>query len=63
MSTEDMQTIDRMQRYGGSFAAALAIAARSADSDNLQKIKDTWPGFWLRYGPQGIFAIRENREI
>ncbi len=63
MDAEDIQTIDRMQRHGGKFAASLAIAARVADRNNLQKIKDTWPGFWLRYGSQGIFAQREDREI
>ena len=60
MKTQDIETIDRMQRYGGLFCKALAIAARVADPDNLRKIKDTWPGFWERYGECGVFAQRER---
>lgn len=42
MSDHDLDVIDAMEKYGGSFVAALAQAARRADADNLAKIKATF---------------------
>ena len=44
-----MKVIEAMENYGGSFVAALAQAARRADSTNLQLIKQTWPRYWQQY--------------
>lgn len=41
--------IETMRAYGGSFVSALAEAARRADSNNLQRIKNTWPDYWKQY--------------
>ena len=49
MSDQDMAVIEAMEQYGGSFVAALAQAARRADSTNLAKIKATWPEYWRQY--------------
>ena len=49
MADNDLDIIEAMETYGGSFAAALAQAARRADADNLAKIKATWPELWARY--------------
>lgn len=38
-----------MERYGGSFTKALAQAILHADSDNLRKIKKTWPDLWQHF--------------
>lgn len=45
----DYWTIEAMQKYGGSFVQALAKAAMVADSQNIQKIKLTWPEYWRQY--------------
>ena len=45
----DLDVINAMESYGGSFVQALASAARHADSVNLDKIKRTWPELWSRY--------------
>ena len=49
MTDADMKVIDAMEKYGGSFVAALAKAARAADADNLALIKSTWSEYWQRY--------------
>ena len=45
----DAEVMDAMAVYGGSFAQALAAAARKADPDNLLRIKATWPEYWQEY--------------
>ena len=45
----DHDTIKAMQLYGGSFAKALSFAALKADSENLKKIKATWPEMFQAY--------------
>ena len=42
MEDKDYYTIEAMSMMGGSFVSALGNAARFADSNNLQKIKDTF---------------------
>ena len=49
MSAADIQTIENMHQRGGNFARALAHAAASADTENLAKIKATWPELWEKY--------------
>lgn len=49
MTDEDMQTIEAMERYGGSFVVALAQAARRADRINLGKLKAAFPEYWQQY--------------
>lgn len=43
-----------MERFGGSFAKALAKALFYADLDNARKIKATWPELWDTYLKWGI---------
>ena len=38
-----------MIEYGGSFVRKLGAAALVADSENLAKIKTTWPDYWSQY--------------
>ena len=45
----DLDVIGAMGVYGGSFVKALSEAAASADSFNLQTIKNTWPEYWKHY--------------
>jgi hypothetical protein len=56
MNDTDLETIIRMEQFGGSFVQALANAARRADSKNLRIMKDAWPDYWETYGPDGSFA-------
>lgn len=49
MSEADYNTIQAMLKYGGSFVVALAQAAQQADTNNLRKIKETWPEYWQQY--------------
>ncbi len=49
MNDLDLDVIEAMEKYGGSFVQALAVAASRADADNLAKIKATWPEYWKQY--------------
>jgi len=49
MTTTERQTIDAMQKYGGSFIRALAAAYIAADPTNRCKIQDTWVVEWDKY--------------
>lgn len=49
MNDADLDVIDAMEKYGGSFVKSLAQAARQADHINLAKIKATWPEYWKQY--------------
>lgn len=53
MNDRDMWTVDAMEAQGGSFVKALGNAARHADTQNLQKIKETWPEYWADYEERG----------
>lgn len=61
MRDEDLNVIEAMEKYGGSFVRALASAARHADPENLQKIKDTWPDYWAKYS-RAVMYGREGLE-
>jgi hypothetical protein len=45
----DRQIINTMMEYGGSFVRKLGAAALVADTENLAKIKQTWPDYWAQY--------------
>jgi hypothetical protein len=49
MTTTERQTIDAMQKYGGSFIKALAACYIAADPDNRRRILEGWPHEWMRY--------------
>lgn len=49
MTEQDRIVIEAMRKFGGSFAAALALACMKADENNLQRIKDAFPDMWERY--------------
>lgn len=49
MTREDEKVIEAMHNMGGGFARALSRAAMLADSENLTRIKATWPDYWERY--------------
>ena len=46
---KDSDVINTMIEYGGSFVRKLGAAAIVADSENLAKIKATWPDYWSQY--------------
>jgi hypothetical protein len=46
---EDVHVLHKMRQFGGSFVRALAEAGFCADSENLAKIKATWPDLWKEY--------------
>lgn len=50
----DLYTIDAMEKWGGSFVAALGRAARRADPDNLERIKKAFPEYWADYEKRGL---------
>lgn len=49
MTGNDLNIIEAMEKYGGSFVAALAQAARRADADNLARLKKAFPEYWKQY--------------
>lgn len=46
---DDVQVIQMMRRFGGSFARALAEACVCADDANLAKIRAAFPELWREY--------------
>ena len=45
----DHNVIQAMSKFGGHFVQHLAEAAMHADTDNLERIKNTWPEYWNQY--------------
>ena len=52
------ETLDRMETFGGGFEAGLAQLYRKGDPTNKQKILNTWPEYFEKFGPNGIFASK-----
>jgi len=53
-----------MQKFGGGFIVTLGELIQKADSNNLQKIKETWPEYWMQYLNWHIDLIqKENRVL
>jgi len=49
MDEQDYKVLKAMERDGGSFVKSLAGLCRTADLNNLAKIKQTWSGYWEHY--------------
>lgn len=49
MTNEELNIVNAMKMYGGSFVKCLAEAAMHADPQNFRKIKETWPEYWKEY--------------
>ncbi len=54
---DDNVILDSMYEYGGSFAKAIALAARVADSENYLRLRSAFPDLWERYA---TYALRFN---
>lgn len=59
MTTQDLRIIEAMSQYGGSFAKAIANAAKFADNDNYNKLKQAFPELWERY-ESFVFINNDN---
>ena len=59
MTTQDLRIIDAMSKYGGSFAKAIANAAKFADEHNYNKLKQAFPELWERY-ESFVFINNDN---
>lgn len=49
--TEHLLIAEAMERFGGSFVAALGAALRRADTSNMDRIERAWPEYMREYGP------------
>ena len=49
MTSDDVQVVEAMNRWGGSFIKALAAAAAVADQENLAKLKHAFGDYWDEY--------------
>ncbi len=49
MTIQDLRIIEAMSKYGGSFAKAVANAAKFADDNNYNTLKRSFPELWERY--------------
>ena len=45
----EIQAVDAMANFGGSFVRALAHAARCADQSNYERLRNTFPELWTKY--------------
>jgi len=59
LDDKEYEMIECMQKYGGSFARALAECLLRADPTNYQKLKRAFPEYILEYTEM---AKRENEE-
>jgi len=53
MNEQDCNTVDAMEKHGGSFVKALATLCRHADPFNLDLVKITWARYWKQYEEMG----------
>jgi hypothetical protein len=49
MTIQDLRIIEAMSKYGGSFAKAVANAAKFADDNNYNTLKRSFPELWEKY--------------
>jgi phage gp37-like protein len=49
MTEQEIQIVNAMEKYGGSFVKALATTCRLADEDNLWRIRHAFPEIWANY--------------
>ena len=49
-----------MSKYGGSFAKAIANAAKFADDNNYNTLKQAFPELWERYESFVVFLNKED---
>jgi hypothetical protein len=54
MNEEEIQVIEAMEKYGGSFVKALANAYRHADPYNRGMIRQCWKDYWKTYQEKGV---------
>lgn len=48
-SEQDFKVVEAMEKYGGSFVAALAECLRRADTQNFWKLRLAFPEIWNQY--------------
>jgi 2-oxo-4-hydroxy-4-carboxy--5-ureidoimidazoline (OHCU) decarboxylase len=49
LNTWNLRAVQVMERMGGGFASALAVAYYRADSDNRARILAAWPDLFEKY--------------
>lgn len=49
IATWNLRAVQVMERMGGGFASALAVAYYRADGDNRARILATWPDLFEKY--------------
>lgn len=49
MNDAEMDVVEAMEKYGGSFVKALANCFRHADKNNIEKLKSAFPEYWEQY--------------
>ena len=50
MTAHEEKTIEAMQRNGGAFVRAIAVAYRLADSVNRDRLRTAFSDYWAHYG-------------
>lgn len=60
MTIQDLRIIEAMSKYGGSFAKAIANAAKLADDNNYNTLKQAFPELWERYESFVVFLNKED---
>lgn len=59
----DWDVVRTMERFGGSFAVALAGACHRADPENLARIKAAFPELWTKYADMSVMAAKRDERI
>lgn len=49
MTENEMQVVEKMEQYGGSFVKALAQCFRTADHVNFVKLRLAFLEYWNQY--------------
>lgn len=50
LNDQELDIVNNMSKYGGSFVKSLAECFHHADSINKDKLIKAFPGYWNQYG-------------
>ena len=59
MNESELNTVDAMRQYGGSFVKNLAECFRTADRINFVRLQNTFPEYWNQYADMAKHRAQE----
>ncbi len=62
MNETEIEVVNTMSLYGGSFVKALAECFRRADRINFVKLREAFPDYWIEYQDMVIAKLEADIE-